>query len=145
MVVSIESWPTANIDKRTFQHAIWTSTSRLFGDNGAATADLFLIRFEFSDGSGWGIIRTPRDALHMAKSSLACISQINEFPIGILIKGVSGTIKTCEEKYLSDLPTSIVSKELFFNNKLSSCFIRENSVDIKIDNDFIGATHLDVT
>ena len=145
IVVSIESWPTAKLDKHTFQQAIWTSTSRLFGDTGAATADLFLIRFEFSNGSGWGIIRTHRDTLPIARSSIACVSKINEFPVGIIVRGVSGTIKSCEDKYLSKLPEPVIPGEHFFNTKISPSFTRGHCIDIQTDTDFIGATHLDVT
>mgnify|MGYP006107473707 CR=1 FL=1 len=145
IVVSIESWPTAQLDKRTFQHAIWASTSRLFGDIGATTADLFLIRFEFSNGSGWGIIRTRRDALPIARSSIACISKINEFSVGIIVRGVSGTIKSCEDKYLSEPSEPVISGEHLFNTKMSPSFTRGNCIDIQTDTDFIGATHLDVT
>jgi len=145
IVVSIESWPTAKFDKRTFQHALWASTSRLFGDTGANAADLFLIQFEFSNGSGWGIIRTRRDALSIARPSIACISKINEFPVGILIRGVSGTIKSCKEKYLSEPSEPLISGELLFDTKISPSFTRGHCIDIQTDTDFIGATHLDVT
>ena len=145
IVVSIESWPTAKFDKRTFQHALWASTSRLFGDTGANAADLFLIQFEFSNGSGWGIIRTHRDALPIARPSIACISKINEFPVGILIRGVGGTIKSCQEKYLSEPSEPVHSGELLFDTKISPSFTRGHCIDIQTDTDFIGATHLDVT
>ncbi len=145
IVVSLESWSNSIIDKTSFQQSIWASVNRLFGDLGSAKSDLYLIRFEFHNGTGYGIIRTRRDSLHLARSGIACTSSVNGHPIGILVLGISGTIKSCEQKYLPVLKKSLVTGEVTFEGNSYSSTSYGELLDIKIDNDFIGATNMDIT
>lgn len=145
IVVSLESWCNSIIDKTSFQQSIWVSANRLFGDLGSAKSDLYLVSFEFHNGMGYGIIRTRRDSLHLARSSISCISSINDCSIGILVLGIGGTLKSCRQKYLPVLKKSLVMGEVTFEGNSYPSISYGEYIDIEIDNDFIGATNMDIT
>lgn len=100
IAIGIETWPDAEIDRRTLQTALWTAARSLIGDAGSATIDLTVQRFQFTNGDGAAIIRTCRGTESTARAAIACLTELDGQPVGVRVKGLSGTVRACEEKYL---------------------------------------------
>lgn len=99
LAVSLETWPDERIGRRSFQRELWYAGQNLLGDPGSADADLTVVRFSFSDGTGRAIVRVRRGETDPARAALACIDEIDGASVGILVRGISGTIRSADEKY----------------------------------------------
>jgi ribonuclease P/MRP protein subunit POP5 len=101
LAVAIEAWPDAAIDRRAFQAAVWEETRGLLGDAGSAAVDPTVVAFAFAEGTGEAIVRVRRGESGRARAAIACIEAIDGAAVGLRIVGKSGTIRACEEKYMS--------------------------------------------
>lgn len=101
LAVGLESWPDAEFSRRAFQRHLWYAGQNLLGDPGSADADLRVFSFRHEDGAGEAVVRTRRDTVDEARAALACIDEIDGQPLGVFVRGVSGTVRACEENYLS--------------------------------------------
>jgi ribonuclease P/MRP protein subunit POP5 len=101
LAVGLESWPDAEFSRRDFQRHLWYAGQNLLGDPGSADADLRVFSFEYGGGAGEAVVRTRRDTVDEARAALACIDEIDGQPLGVFVRGVSGTVRACEENYLS--------------------------------------------
>ncbi len=144
LAVTIETPPNADLTRPLFQHGIWDRARELIGDAGSARIDLQIMRFRFSDGLGDSIVRTNRSTTMDARAAITTLTKINNIPIRVSVKGISGTIQGCEEKYLGQDPESVTTQSVVFNNEVRAAVVRENRIDVKIDDGFTGATTLDV-
>lgn len=144
LAVTIESTPAASLTRQSFQRALWNRARELIGDAGSARIELQVMRFSFSPGQGTAIIRTNRDTTTSARATITTLATIGGEPIRVHITGISGTIRGCEEKYLGKDPESVTEQSVVFNNELRAAVVRDNRIDVKIDDGFIGATTLDV-
>ena len=100
LAVSLRSRPGAAIDRRAFQRECWYAAQNLLGDPGSARADVTVVRFAFADDTGEAIVRVRRGETEPARAALACIDEIDGSPVGVYVRGISGTIRAAEEKYL---------------------------------------------
>ncbi len=143
LAVTLEAHPTATVDRDQFQTTVWQAARQLIGDAGSAAVDLTVMRFSYHNGDGEAVVRTYRDATTQARAVLACISTIESYPIGVRVRGISGTIHSCEEKYLGRATEHSQERTVVFEDKERTAIIRSPRADIRDGSTFIGATDLD--
>ena len=144
LAVSIESWPDASIGRRAFQREVWYAGQNLLGDPGSADADLTVVRFDFSDGVGEAIVRVRHGETEPARAAIACIDGIDGSPVGIAVRGIGGTIRAAEEKFLRGRGQVHPERNVVFENEERVAVSRNGSVDVRLDEAFAGATDLDL-
>jgi len=98
--IEIETWPGAEIDRRRFQGALWDAARGLLGDPGSADCDLTVVRLRFDAERGIGdaIVRVRREEVSRGRAALACVTTVGDYPVGLVVRGTSGTIRACEER-----------------------------------------------
>ncbi|MFB6173284.1 MAG: Rpp14/Pop5 family protein [Halobacteriales archaeon] len=141
--VAIEAWPDAAIDRQGLQRALWRATRGLHGDPGSAAVDPTVVRFSFEDGLGEAVVRVRRGEVGRARAALACVDAVDEEPVGIRVRGVSGTIRACEEKYIRERPIPVRERNVVFGNAERRAWVRDGRGDVRVDDAFAGATNLD--
>jgi ribonuclease P/MRP protein subunit POP5 len=144
LAVEIETWPDVTIDRGSFQRSVWYAAQNLLGDPGSADADCTVVRFGYADGVGEAIVRVRRDHVQPARAALASVSDVNDEPVRIAVRGVSGTIRACEEKYFNGPPEIRCEKPVAFEDADRSAVVRGDVADVRIDDGFAGATELDL-
>ena len=144
LAVGIEAWPDAAIDRRSFQAALWESGRSLLGDVGSAGADPRVVRFDVEDGVGWAVVRVRREAVGPARAALACVEGVDGHPVGLVVRGTSGTIRACEEKYIGERPIAVTERNVVFGSASTQAVVRGDRVDVRTDGAFAGATDLDL-
>lgn len=144
LVVEIEAWPDADFGKRDFQRECWYATQNLLGDAASADADIRVIDFSFSRGSGTTIVRVRREEVERARAALACVDSVGESPVGLRVLGVSGTIRACEERYIGRAPIESAERNVAFADARRSAIERNRRVDVRTEHGFAGATPLDI-
>jgi len=144
LAVGIEAWPDAALDRRAFQAAVWEETRGLLGDAGSAAIDPTVVAFAFADGAGEAIVRVRRGEGERARAAIACIEVIDGAAVGLRIRGKSGTIRACEEKYMRGRPEPTSEKTVAFGNAERAAVVRSDRVDVRTDDAFAGATDLDL-
>lgn len=145
LAVELETWSTDTLDKPAFQRAVWYAAGNLLGDPGSAAADLSVIEFRFKAGSGEAIVRARRGEVEAARACLACIDAVDDAPLGVRLKGVSGTIRACEERYLGGASGPLNENEVVFDGDRYRGWVRDDRVDVETPSGKIGATDADVT
>jgi ribonuclease P/MRP protein subunit POP5 len=143
LAVGIEAWPDADLDRRSLQAAVWRSARHLLGDPGSADADLKVLRFRFDRGIGEAVVRTRRDEVEAGRAAMACIDAVEGQPVGIRIRGVSGTVRACEEKYLGSGP-ELRDTNVAFESVDRRAVARDDLIDVRLDDAYVGATRLDI-
>lgn len=104
LAVALQSVPDADVDRRAFRRELGMAARTLLGDAGTAELDLSVLQFAFEDGEGHAVVRCRRGEVRRTRAVLACLHDVDEVPIGIHVQGVSGTVRACEEKFLSLTP-----------------------------------------
>lgn len=100
LAVGLESAPDADLDRSAFQGELLDATRTLLGDPGSAEVALSVLDFAFADGAGHAVVRTRRGEVERARAVVACLHEVGDVPVGVHVRGVSGTVRACEEKYL---------------------------------------------
>lgn len=144
LAVRIEGWPDAEFDRRAFQAAVWESARALLGDPGSADADLAVFRFSFESGVGEAVVRVRRDEVSSGRAALACVDEVCGHSVGIRVTGTSGTVRACEEKYLSERPQASEERTVAFRGASRPALVRGDRLDVRIDDALTGATNLDL-
>ena len=142
--VGIEAWPDADLDRRAFQGAVWSAARGLFGDAGSAAIDPTVARFGVEDGTGGAVIRVRRGEVYRGRAALACVAEVDGDPVGVRVRGTSGTIHAGEERYMRAQPEGTVEKTVAFGNAERTAVVRSARVDVRTDGAFTGATDLDL-
>jgi ribonuclease P/MRP protein subunit POP5 len=143
LAVGIEAWPDAEIARGPFQRELWYAAQNILGDAGSADADLTLLGFEFADGYGETIVRARHGHADEARAALACVDEVDGHPVGVAVRGMSGTIRACEEKYLGRRRESPRERTVAFENEKRTAVVRNGLYDVRTDGTFAGATELD--
>ncbi len=143
LAVGLEGWPDADIDRRAFQRSLWFSAQNLVGDAGSADADLTVFTFEFEDGEGEALVRVRRGHTDRARSALACIDEVQGDPVGVFVRGISGTVRGCEEKYLGRHREVSGERSVVFADAERPAVVRDGVMDVQVNNAFVGAAELD--
>lgn len=144
LAVGLESWPDARLDRQAFQRALWYSAQNLVGDSGSADLDLSVLQFRSTDGTGEAIVRTRRGCVDRARAVIGCVAEIDDQPVGLRVRGVSGTVRACEEKYMGHGREKPEEKPVVFANGSRSAFVRRERADVLIDDAYAGATTFDL-
>jgi len=143
LAVGIEAWPDAALDRGDVQRHLWYAAQNLHGDAVAADLDLRVLRFEFADGSGQAVVRTRRGEVDRARAALACLDEIDGDELGVRVRGVSGTVRGCEEKYIRGEPEATEERTVAFEDAERTAFVRSRRGDVRLETGFAGATPLD--
>jgi len=83
-------------DSKELMDAVWSATSKLYGEYGASRTGLTLISYDME--KGFAVVRTVHTAVDMVRTALASITKIGNNPAAIHILKVSGTIKALYKK-----------------------------------------------
>jgi ribonuclease P/MRP protein subunit POP5 len=144
LAVGVETWPDATLDRSTFQRQLWFAAQNLVGDVGSAAVDLSVLRFDVQDGSGSAVVRTRRGEVERARAVVACLTEVDGDPVGLRVRGVSGTVRGCEEKYIGGDAEPSAQRQVVFDNAERPATERGGRVDVRTDGAFVGATVLDL-
>jgi len=144
LAVELDGWPDAEVDRSTFQRELWFAAQNLLGDAGSAELDLSVLRFDFADGWGTAVVRTHREESNRARAVLACLDAVDGHEIGVRVRGVSGTVRACEEKYIRRRPIGTEQRRVVFEGETRSASGHGRRVDVRCDGTFAGTTELDL-
>lgn len=145
LAVTLETWPDAPVDREAFQSALSGAVRHLFGDAGAASAGPRVIRFRFDRGAGSAVVRTRRDVVETTRAGVAAIDSVNGAALAVCVRGISGTVRGCEEKYLQRRQLRNRESTVVFEGADRPATVRGTRVDVHIEDAFAGATDLDLT
>jgi ribonuclease P/MRP protein subunit POP5 len=143
LAVGIETWPDADLSRGAFQRALWFAAQNLVGDTKSADADLTVFDFSFAAGTGETIVRVRRGEVETARAALACIDALNGTPVGLRVRGVSGTVRACEERYLGRRAGVSRQRTVVFDSHSRTVSDRGRAADVHLSGGFAGATDLD--
>ncbi|MFC5278866.1 Rpp14/Pop5 family protein [Halorubrum rubrum] len=144
LAVGIEAWPDAAIGRRAFQRALWYSAGNLLGDAGSADAGLKLLSFSFSSGAGEAVVRVRRGHVPEARAAIGCVSEVDGDPVGIRVRGVSGTVRACEERYMGRAAASSTQRDVAFEDAERSAVVRGDARDVRTESGYVGAAAFDI-
>jgi ribonuclease P/MRP protein subunit POP5 len=144
LAVGIDAAPDAEIDRSAFQRALWYAAGNLLGDAGSADADLTVFAFAFEDGVGETIIRTRRGETDAARAAIACLDSVDDQPVGLVVRGISGTVRACEESYLRRRDPDSAEQHVAFADDRRPAIWRDDVVEISMPEGFVAATELDL-
>jgi ribonuclease P/MRP protein subunit POP5 len=145
LAVELESWPDADLSRGAFQRELWYAAQNLYGDAGSAEADLTVLSFDHADGRGRTVVRSRRDEVDRARAALACVDDVDGHPVGVRVRGVSGTVRACEERYLSGPHGETEQRHVVFGGVERTAYVRGSTLDVAGPDGFTGATELDLT
>jgi ribonuclease P/MRP protein subunit POP5 len=143
LAVGLETWPDADFSRGEFQRELWFAAQNLVGDAGSADADLTVLDFQFANGRGETIVRVRRGHVREARAAVACIDEISGDPVGLRVRGVSGTVRACEERYLGRRAGDFEERNVVFGDADRTALTRGRVFDVRLPSGFLGATQLD--
>ena len=144
LAVGIETWPDADFDRGDFQRHCWYATQNLLGEAASADVDLRVLRFELDGGNGHAVVRVRRGEVERARAALACLDSVGDDAVGVRVRGVSGTVRACEEKYIRGGPEPHEERTVVFEDEERTAVVRSRRADVATDDGFAGATTLDI-
>ena len=144
LAVGLESWPDADVDRRAFQRAVWFAAQNLLGDGGSADLDGSVLHFGFDDGVGEAVVRARRGEVERLRAVLATMDEVDGHPLGVRVRGVSGTVRACEEKYIRRPREESQERTVAFADADRPAVVRDDRVDVRLSGGHVGATALDV-
>ncbi len=144
LAIGLESWPNAEIDRRSFQRELWYAAQNLLGDVGSAELDASVLHFEFESGIGEAVVRTRRGEVDRTRAVLAVIDAVDGADVGLRVRGTSGTVRACEEKYIRRPREDFEERNVVFGNADRRAICRNDRVDVELPDGFVGATALDI-
>ena len=141
--VELRADPDADLDRGTVQRHLWYAAQNLVGDVGSAELGLEVLGFEFVDGEGCAVVRCRRGTTARARAVLACLDEVEGERIRAVVRGVSGTVRGCEEKYIRRPSGVSEERTVAFADADRRAVVREDGVDVRVGSSYVGATHLD--
>ncbi|WP_435128323.1 Rpp14/Pop5 family protein [Halobaculum sp. D14] len=146
LAVGLEAEPDASISRGAMQREIWYAAQNLLGDPGSADADATLVRFRFDDGAGECVVRARRGEVDATRAALACVSAVGDDAVGVRVRGVSGTIRACEERYLGHAGGVTDERTVVFaGDRRTGYERRAGAVDVDTPAGVVGATDADIS
>ena len=115
--VELESWPDADFGRGAFQRHLWYAAQNLLGDAGSARMDLSVLGFAFEPPAGETVVRAYHGHVEEARAVLACLDEVGEDPVRVRVRGVSGTVRACEEKFCPALATGDTDEEKYLGRR----------------------------
>ncbi|GAB7008544.1 Rpp14/Pop5 family protein [Halorubrum trueperi] len=144
LAVGIETWPDADVGRRPFQRALWYAAGNLIGDAGSADADLTLLSFTHESGRGEAVVRVRRGHVDEARAAIACVSEVDGDPVGIRVRGISGTVRACEERYMGRAAANLTQRDVAFEGTERPGVARGDACDVRTDSGYVGAATFDI-
>jgi ribonuclease P/MRP protein subunit POP5 len=144
LAVGIETWPDAEFDRGAFQRHLWYAAQNLLGEAASAAMDLRVLRFELASGAGQAVVQVRRGEVERARAALACLDAVDGAPVGVRVRGASGTVRACEEKYIRDGPEAVAERTVAFEDDQRTAVVRSPRYDVATPDGFAGATTLDI-
>jgi len=143
LALAVETWPDATFGRRAFQQAVWDATRSLLGDPGRAAVDPTVLRFERTGPVAEVIVTVRRGTADRARAAIACIEAVAGQPVGIRVRGVAGTVRACEEKYLGGPPEPSGESTVVYDRQERTATVRSPRVDVRHGSTYTGATESD--
>lgn len=143
LAVGIETWPRATVEREAFQRAVWYSAQNLLGDPGSAALDLSVLRFRSDRAETEAVVRVRRGERERARAVLACVDSVAGDPVGLRVRGVSGTVRACEEKYMRGRRVHYEERDVAFEDADRFAVVRDERADVRVETGFVGATALE--
>ncbi|MFB6070481.1 MAG: Rpp14/Pop5 family protein [Halanaeroarchaeum sp.] len=143
LAVDLETWPDAAIAEGDFQRSLWFAAQNLYGDAGSAETGLRVLAFHHEDGAGHALVRTRRGSEGRARAAVACVSEVRGDPIRVTVRGVSGTIRAAEEKYIGGPTEPQEEESVVFRSVARRAVTRDGLIDVDVEGAFVGATRID--
>ncbi len=144
LAVGLRTEPGADLDRGRFQRDVWYATQNLLGDPGAAAVDGTVVRFSFDAPVGEAVVRARRGTVDRTRAALASVDAIDGHPVRVAVRGVSGTIRGCEEKYLGRPAESREERHVVFEGAERPAVVDGDAVDVETGDGVLGATPLDL-
>jgi ribonuclease P/MRP protein subunit POP5 len=145
LAVGVETEPTVQFDGRDIQQAVWRAARSLLGDPGSADVDLRVMRTHLADGGGEVLLRVRRGEVSRGRAALACVDTIAGEPIGLVVRGVAGTARAAEEKYMNGATRFQAEERVVLNSADHRALPRgDGRYDLHVGGAFVGATELDL-
>jgi len=144
LAVGIETWPDADLGRRAFQRALWYAAGNLIGDAGSADADLTLLSFTHGDETGEAVIKVRHGHVAEARAAIACVSDVDGDPVGIHVRGISGTVRACEERYMGRASANSTQRDVAFGDAERPAVVREDACDVWVESGYVGAAAFDI-
>jgi ribonuclease P/MRP protein subunit POP5 len=133
VAVDLEADPDVALERGAFQRDCWYAAQNLLGDATSADLDATVVRFAARDGRAQAIVRTRRDTVESLRAALACLARVDDEPVGVTIRGVSGTIRACEERYVDDDAVRASERTVSIDGRETRAVLRGDSVTIGDD------------
>lgn len=144
MAVEFDGTPKIDPSRWDVQDTLWTTARELVGDSGSASIGLRVVRFEWTIGRGWAIVRIRRGTRERARSAIACVNELDGEPVLVTVRGCSGTVAACEEKYLGRRQEESAERTVVYNGTEYSAVCQSEAVDIQTSDGVVAATTLDL-
>jgi ribonuclease P/MRP protein subunit POP5 len=141
--VVIEAWADADLERESFQRALWYAAGNLLGDPGSADCDLRVFRFAFADGAGHAVVRVRRGEVERGRAALACVDAVDGQPVRVAVRGVSGTVRACEERHLPGAGVPTEQHAVAVEGVERPAVRRGDRLDVETDDGYLGATRED--
>jgi ribonuclease P/MRP protein subunit POP5 len=156
--VGVESWPDADLDRGAFQRELWYAAQNLVGDVGSAHADLSVLGFDFEAPTGEVVVRVRHGEVDVARAAVASLETVDGQPVGVTVRGISGTVSACEQKFCPRLAAGDSDEERYlgrpgerqeertvaFEGAERPAVVRGDLVDVRVDGSYAGATRFDL-
>lgn len=81
--------------------AFWETMLDLIGEQGVAEADPWILKDLFDEEEQRGAIRVHKDSVAPVRAALALVTRVDGVDATVHVVGVTGTMDSAEEKYLS--------------------------------------------
>jgi ribonuclease P/MRP protein subunit POP5 len=144
LAVDLESWPDAELDRRSFQREVWFAAQNLLGDATSADLDGTVLGFRFEQGDGEAVVRARRGEVERLRAALGTVDEVDGWPLGVVVRGVSGTVRACEEKYIRRPTEEFEERTVAFADADRPAVVRNDRVDVRLSGGRVGATALDI-
>jgi len=144
LAVGVETWHGVDLDRAAIQHALWGAARGLLGDLGSAQLDLTVLSADVSQGGGGFVVRTHRGESERARAVVASVTEVDGHEVGLRVRGTSGTVRACEEKYMRRRREGTDQRDVVFRDAERSASVRGDRVDVRTGDSFAGATTLDI-
>ena len=143
LAVEFEAWPDADLARGDVQRAVWFAAGNLLGDPASADVDLRVVDYEYAEGAGEALIRVRRGEVERARAALACVSEVDDQPVRVAVRGVSGTMRAAEENYLGRTADLTREGDVALGGDTGAGVARGDRVDVSRGDGWVGATRRD--
>ncbi|CDK38866.1 ribonuclease P protein component 2 [Halorubrum sp. AJ67] len=72
------------------------------------------------------------------------MSEVDGEPVGILVRGISGTVRACEERYMGRATPNSTQRDVAFGSAERPAVVRGDACDLRAESGRVGATTFDI-